>query len=266
MSSADHGLFGPGSVTWRVHADPSMLVGGLRALLVQALHPHAMAGVDQHSDYREDQWGRLRQTSDYVLTTTFGTTEQAREYGARVRRVHEFVRGVDPVTGQEYSAADPEVLLWVHNVEVHSFLLAYRRYGGRLSSADADRYVAEMVQVAELVGIPTGDVPSTHEALSAWLVERRPALVVSQAARAAMQAVLHPPMPLPLRPLWAIPARAAVAILPRHVRELYGLPWQPPVDAMVRVSVAGLFRALNLVVPSPPHVREARARVEALAA
>jgi uncharacterized protein (DUF2236 family) len=262
----DLGLFGPDSVTWRVHADPSMLIGGLRALLIQALHPHAMAGVDQHSDYRQDQWNRLRQTSDYVLTTTFGTTVEAQEYGTRVRRVHEYVRGVDPVTGQEYSAGDPDVLLWVHNVEVHSFLLAYRRYGGWLSSDDADRYVAEMVQVAELVGIAAGDVPASHDDLSVWLRERRSGLVVSEAARTAMEAVLRPPMPLPARPLWAIPARAAIAILPRHVRRLYGLPWQPPVDALVRVSVTGLFRALNLVAPTPPHVRDARARVDRAAA
>jgi uncharacterized protein (DUF2236 family) len=266
MPDDDLGLFGPDSVTWRLHADPSTLIGGLRALLIQALHPHAMAGVDQHSDYRSDQWGRLRQTSDYVLTTTFGTSDEARRYGARVRAVHEHVRGTDPVTGQEYSAGDPDVLLWVHNVEVHSFLAAYRRYGGWLSSDDADRYVAEMVQAAELVGIPASDVPASHSQLSAWLRDRRAGLVVSEAARAAMQAVLHPPMPLPARPLWTIPSRAAVAILPRHVRDLYGLPWQPPVDALVRVSVTGLFRALNLVVPPPPHVRDARARASALAA
>jgi uncharacterized protein (DUF2236 family) len=266
MPDDDLGLFGPDSVTWRLHADPSMLVGGLRALLIQALHPHAMAGVDQHSDYRADQWARLRQTSDYVLTTTFGTTAEATGYGARVRSVHEHVRGVDPVTGQAYSASDPDVLAWVHNVEVHSFLAAYRRYGGWLSERDADRYVAEMVRAAELVGITASEVPASHAGLSHWLRERRPALVVSEASRAAMLAVLHPPMPLPARPLWTIPARAAVAILPRHVRDLYGLPWQPPVDALVRLSVAGLFRALNLVVPAPPHVRQARQRAAHLAA
>jgi uncharacterized protein (DUF2236 family) len=264
MADNDLGLFGPGSVTWRIHSDPTMLIGGLRALLIQALHPHAMAGVDQHSDYRSDQWGRLRQTSDYVLTTTFGTTTEARDAGARVRTVHEHVRGVDPVTGQPYSAGDPEVLLWVHNVEVHSFLLAYRRYAGWLSSDDADRYVAEMVQVAELVGIPATEVPATHRDLSAWLAERREGLVVSQASRAAMQAVLHPPMPLPARPLWAVPSRAAIAILPRHIRDLYGLPWQPPVDALVRMSVTGLFRALNLLAPAPPQLRDARARAARL--
>lgn len=246
----DDGLFGAESVTWKLHADPVMLIGGLRALLVQALHPLAMAGVDQHSDYRDDPFARLRQTAQYVVTTTFGTTAEAETAGARVRAVHKRVHAVDPVTGRGYSATDPELLLWVHNVEVHSFLTAYRRFGGWLSHSDADRYVAEMVRVAELVGIPATVVPTTLADLRDYLDAPR-GLCVSPAARQAMRTVLHPPMPFPARPLWAMPARATVAILPRTVRDLYGLPWRPPVDAAVRVATVGLFRALNLAMPTP---------------
>src|SRR5436305_4440604 len=119
-------MFAPDSVTWQVHADPSMLIGGMRALLVQALHPLAMAGVEQHSDYRADPWGRLQRTVEYVLTTTYGTWEEAEAAGRVVQAVHKRVNGTDPVTGKTYSAEDPDLMVCVHAAEVHSFLSAYR--------------------------------------------------------------------------------------------------------------------------------------------
>lgn len=258
----DPGLFGPDTVTWRVHASPAMLIGGLRALLVQALHPLAMAGVDQHSDYKDDPWGRLRRTTGYVLTTTFADTPTALQAGAVVRAVHERVRGIDAVTGRTYRADDPELLAWVHNVEVHSFLLAYRRYGGSLPGGEADRYVAEMRRVATLVGLAETDVPGTVADLRAYL-RGVDGLAVTPAAREGMRVVLNPPMPLPLKPLWAIPGAAAVGLLPRRLRALYGIPYVAPADAAVRVAVAVLFRALGVVSPGAPQVREARARVAA---
>jgi len=255
----DPGLFGPESVTWRVLSDPAMLVGGLRALLVQALHPLAMAGVDQHSDYRVDPWGRLRRTSEYVLTTAFGDTAAAEAAGARVRAVHERVVGVDPHTGKPYRAGDPELLAWVHNVEVHSILTAYRRYGGWLNDGDADRFVAEMTRVAALVGLEPGQVPSDLAGLRAVL--RAAPLDLSPAAREGARMILAPPLPLAARPLWAVVAAAAVSLLPRKVRAAYGLPWFPPADPAVRLAVFGLLRALNLATPDPLILREARARV-----
>src|SRR4051812_40745704 len=258
MMPGDPGLFGPDSVTWRVHAAPSMLVGGLRALLIQALHPLAMAGVDQHSDYRDDPWGRLRRTTEYVLATTFGDTDTALAAGATVRAVHRHVRGVDPHTGRSYQADDPELLAWVHNVEVHSFLTAYRRFGGSLPTADADRYVAEMVRAAELVGLPATTVPANVADLRDYL-QGVEGLVATPTARRAMRTVLTPPMPLPLRPLWAIPGAAAVALLPRRVRSLYGIPVVPPADSAVRLAAAGLFRTLGVLSPGAPQVRAAHA-------
>ncbi|HEX5586086.1 MAG TPA: oxygenase MpaB family protein, partial [Acidimicrobiia bacterium] len=151
---ADSGVFGPDSVAWRLHADPVMLVGGLRALLVQALEPRAMAAVDQHSLFREDPWGRLARTTSFVMHTTYGDTAAAEAAAARVRAVHTRVHGIDPVTGRSYRGNEPELLLWIHAVEVDSFLLAYRTYAGHLSRADGDRYVAEMGRVAEMVELP----------------------------------------------------------------------------------------------------------------
>ena len=262
MASMDNGLFGPDSVAWRLHADPSMLAGGMRALLVQALEPRAMAGVDQHSKYRDDPWLRLRRTTEFVYQTTYGDTATAEAACAVVRRVHEHVRGVDPVSGRAYSASDPDLLLWIHAVEVQGFVAAYRAYAGRLSDDDADRYVAEMVRVAELVELPRGLAPTTMGELDEYL-RGVPGLHVTRAAREGMRTILAPPMPLPLRPLWLIPATAAVAILPSFARRLYGLPWFGPATIPVRINVYALTRAINVLFPPPPIVRAARARAAA---
>ncbi len=261
----DLGLFGPDSVTWRIHADPSMLIGGIRALLVQALHPLAMAGVAQHSDYQDDPWGRLQRTVDYVVTTTFGDRPTALAAGDRVRAVHTRVRGIDPVTKRPYRADDPELLLWVHAVEVHSFLAAYRRYGGVLHRADADRYLVEMVRAAELVGLEPADVPASTDDLRDYLRGVN-ALALTPAARAAMVQILSPPMPLPLRPFWTVPTTAAVALLPRRARELYGLSWFPPLGMPVQVGTFSVLRVLNILVPSHPAIRQAQGRARSQAA
>ena len=126
---ADDGFFGPGSVAWRVSADLSSPVAGLRALHLQALHPLAMAGVDQHSDWRQDPVGRLAATSAYLATVTFGDRGSAERVAARVRRIHEHVRGVDTVTGQAYAASDPALLLWVHATFVGSGIVAAALFG-----------------------------------------------------------------------------------------------------------------------------------------
>jgi uncharacterized protein (DUF2236 family) len=262
-SVIDTGLFGPESVAWRIHADPCSLVGGLRALIIQALNPLAMAAVEQHSDFRSDPWGRLRRTSEYVTTTIFGDSPSAQAAGARIRAIHRRVSGIDSVTGQPYRADDPELLLWVHAVEVHSFYYAYRCFGGRLTSADADRYVREMVASAELVGLHTEDMPQSLEELRGYLRSYRK-LCVTPAARDGLKLVLSPPAPLAGRVAWAIPAAATISILPRRVRDLYGLPWAPLADPALRLAIYSLCRALNvLVAPSPP-VQEALARARAL--
>ncbi len=263
--TADAGIFGPESVAWRIHADPVMLVGGLRALLVQALEPRAMAAVDQHSKFREDPWGRLERTTNFVLATTYGDTPTAEAAAARVRKVHERIRGTDPITGEPYAADDPDLLLWIHAVEVESFLLAYRTYAGRVSDADADRYVAEMARVAEMVELPAGRAPRTEADLADYLGSVR-GLRVTPAAVDGLRVVMFPPMSLRYRPLWAIPTTAAVAILPGYARRLYRIPWFPPVALPVRTAVFALSRVLNLVTPTPPALREARERVLGAAA
>lgn len=270
MSSApgdDLGLFGPESLSWRVHAHPATFVGGLRALLVQALHPLAMAGVSQHSKFRDDPGLRLRRTSDYVNTVTYGTRVEAEAAGALVRHVHTYVNGVDPVTHQPYSAEDIELLLWVHCAEVHSFLAAYRTYGPGLDGADQDRYLAEQVRAAELVGIPAGDVPDSRAAVRDYFASVEPRLCVSQASRDTMEFIVNPPSRpslQPLRPGWWLLAGAAVGLMPRRLRRLYGLVWPRAVDALVYVGLktpATAVDAVLRVVPDEFRIGRIRQRV-----
>lgn len=258
----DAGLFGPDSMAWRLHADPSMLVGAMRALLVQALEPRAMAGVVQHSDYKADPWGRLNRTVRFVLDTTYGDTPTAEAACAAVRRIHDRVQGVDPVTGRAYSAHDPDLLLWIHAVEVHSSVHAYRSYAGRLADDDADRYVDEMVRVAELLGLPPKMAPRSMAALREYLrgVE---GLQLTPGARESMRLIMYPPLPFPLRPLWVLPASAAVASLPRFARRMYGLPWFEPATPSVRAAMFGLTRFLNVLPIEAPEIRDAKNRLAA---
>lgn len=256
------GWFGPDSVVWRVHADPAMMAGGMRALIVQALEPRAMAGVAQHSKYREDPWGRLRRTTDFVYATTFGDVAAAEAACARVREVHRRVQGVDPETGREYRADDPDLLAWIHAVEVESFVVAYRAYAGHLSEADADRYTREMGFVAQHVGLPPGMTPRTFGEVREYLAAVE-GLEVTLAAREALGTILVPPMPLRYRPLWGVVMTATLAILPAWVRRAYGLPWPPGAFLPVRVSVYALARLANHFVPRAPIIREARARAAA---
>jgi uncharacterized protein (DUF2236 family) len=273
----DPGLFGPGSMTWRIHGHPAMLIGGLRSLLVQALHPLAMAGVAQHSNYKENPWGRLMRTTDYVMTTTYGDTAAAEEAVARVKAVHERVKGVDEVTGLPYSANDPKLLLWVHCAEVDAFLAAYRAYGPRVAREDADLYVAEMAQVAELFDIPAEVIPRSEAELADYMDSME--LAGTPAAKDAMRFILLPPVPwpggrlpeVPGKRLLLIPGRAGyslyslatIAILPKRVRREYRLPWMP-VTPFLKGSVFAMSRTMRLLFPPPPPIQAAIARQKEL--
>ncbi len=268
----DPGLFGPDSVSWRVHADPSMSLAGLRALLLQAVHPLAMAGVAEHSDFRSDPWGRLFRTAEYVGVTTFGTTLEARRAGAKVRGIHRRLSGVDPESGQAYRVDDPELLRWVQCVEAESFVTTAVRCGLHLTRDEQDRYYAEQQTIAApLVGLDPEQVPGSVAGMKGYFADMRPQLRVSTEARRAATFVLWPPMPAlvqlgtPARPAWVALAVAAGAMLPRWARRMYRLPGLPTTD--VAATAAGLaFRSGLLVVPDRlrdgPHVKQAKARQE----
>jgi uncharacterized protein (DUF2236 family) len=266
----DPGLFGPGSVTWRVHADPSMALAGLRALLLQALHPVALAGVLQHSDFRSDPWGRLVRTAEYVGVVTYGTTREAQRAAARVRGLHRRLSGVEPETGRSYRVDDPELLLWVHLSEVSSFLSTAVRSGLRLSREERDRYYAEQRVAAGLVGLDPAEVPSSSRAVAEYFRDVRPQLRAGAAARQTARFVLWPPMPAlvqlgtPARPAWTALATASFAMLPRWARRMYALPGLPTTDLAATAAGAALRTGL-LAVPdrlrTGPHVRAAHERL-----
>lgn len=259
MSSADEGLFGPDSITWRLHADPVLVLGGMRALLLQALHPRAMAGVATHSGFRTDPWGRLRRTAEYVGSTTYGSTAEAERAGARVRGVHRRLTATDPATGEPFRIDDPELLVWIHACEVDSFLSTIRRAGAPITDDQADRYLAEQRRSAELVGLGPDEVPGNRAELAAYFRRMRPELRATRDALDAARFVVVPPMPAwvrmgtPARPAWAALAGLAFALLPAWARRAYGIPAVPAGELTTTLALRGLRTALLLI---PESVRE----------
>ncbi len=260
---ADDGFFGPASVTWRANADLSGPVAGLRALLMQALHPLAMAGVDQHSDWREDPVGRLAATSRYLATVSFGEKAAAEKAAARVRRIHEHVKGTDPSTGRPYAASDPALLLWVHAALIDSTLVARELFGTPLKPDDADTYVAEMVVAAELVGIPRDQIPASVAELAAYLESVRPELARTPAAAESMAFLLDPPgLDEDLAEIWQDIRDGAVAALPDWAASMYGYQRDPLTPAR-QTEIRQALGVLDAVFLGEPGVLEARQRITA---
>lgn len=224
--------FTPGSPIHVVHQDASMYVGGIRSLLLQSLHPMAMAGVAGHSGYRTDPWGRLQRTSTFIATTTYGSIEDAEAIIARVRGIHDRVRG-KTFDGVPYAANDPHLLRWVHVAEIDSFLTTYRSYGsGPADPGFCDEYVAQTALIAEKLGVQAP--PRTVAELSTQLALYRKELHGTLLARdAAKFLLLNPPLPLAARPGYAMLAAAAVSSLPSWARRELRLPRLPLVDQVV---------------------------------
>ena len=259
---ADDGFFGPGSVTWRLSADLSGPVSGLRSLMIQALHPLAMAGVDQHSDWRSDPVGRIAATSSYLTTVSVGDKATAERVSARVRRIHEHVRGVDPVTGQPYAAGNPALLLWVHAAFVDSTIAAVRLFGTPLPDADADRYVAEMVKAAELVGVPAAMVPASVAQLDQYLASVRPQLRATPAARESMAYLLDPRGLDPdIAEIRQDIREGTIASLPGWAREMYGYTMAGPLTDARRTEIRQALGVLDTLFLGEPGVLEARQRL-----
>jgi uncharacterized protein (DUF2236 family) len=248
----DDGLFGPGSVTWRIMSSPIMWVAALRALYLQALHPRVIRGTLQNAPgitQPVDGWVRLRRTRKFIETRTFGTTAEAEDAGRRVRRIHEALTGTDP-DGTRYRVDEPELLLWVHCGEVASCADVARR--GRLpfSAADLDAFVAEQRASAELIGIDRGLAPASMAELDAYYEEIRPRLYAGEDARQALRVIIRPPVPdgnhvlkLGMRPVAAL----AFSTLPGWARRMYGRPGGPLSEA---AAAAGL-RAARLTFGQP---------------
>ena len=251
----DPGLFGPGTATWAVHGDvTAMMIGGVSSLLMQMLHPAAMAGVWDHSGFRRDMAGRLKRTAQFVSVTTYGSTAAAEAAIARVRAIHARVSGTLP-DGTPYAADDPALLTWVHAAGVDSFLRAHLRYRDPLMpAARQDAYVAEMARVARRLG--AAEVPDSRAALSRYLQGVRPALRADARTREVVRRMLRQPSPsLRMAPAGRVMLHAGVDLLPGWAARLHGLERPAAERAGVRagaLGVGGLLRwALSQAGGSP---------------
>ncbi|WP_375476817.1 oxygenase MpaB family protein [uncultured Jatrophihabitans sp.] len=257
----DLGYFGPRSITWRIHREPVSMVGGLRALLLQALHPGAMELLYERSNFHDDIWLRLESTVNYVGTVSFSPRRDVDAAAARVRAVHAAL-GID----------DPEHLAWVHLCLVDSFLTAARASGMHLTRADADGYVAEQALAAEFVGVPADRVPTTVADVADGIAALRSTLRAIPQAKEAARTVVAPPMTLPAR--YQVPARIgwttasalALGLLPRWALRMYGWPALPGRSVATAAALRTL-RAATRTLPAQyregPLYRDAKQRAEA---
>ncbi len=239
----DPGLFGPDSVTWRVVGDAAAFVGGIRALLIQAAHPEVVAGVSDHSTYREDPLGRLSRTSSYVTATSYGAMPEVEAAIDAVRQAHRPVRGTSH-RGQAYSAGHPEMAAWVHNVLVESFLMAYQFYGPHpLTPDEANQFVSEQTRLGAQLG--ANPLPDTADDIHTW-VTNHPDLMPSPAMKETVQFLRNPrELDLSTRAgYWAL-LDAAVATVPANLRDLLGVYSVPGNEFRGRQAVRVLRWALG---------------------
>lgn len=236
----------------RVHGDSSMFVGGIRALLLQSLHPLAMAAVAGHSGYRGDPWGRLQRTSYFLAVTTFGRASDAEDTIQRIRAIHQQVTGTAP-DGRPYAATDPHLLTWVHIAEADSFLRAHSGFGVEpLDQAGRDGYVADMAQIGTRLGVP--DPPRTEAELTDRITGYRAELASTPEARAAARFLLvNPPLPVIARPPYGLLAAAAVSLLPGWARWPLRLPRLPVTEAaLIRPGGRAVVQAIRWATTAPP--------------
>jgi uncharacterized protein (DUF2236 family) len=230
--------------------------------MLQALHPLAMAGVDQHSDWRRDPVGRLAATSAYLATITFGERAAAEQAAARVRRIHDHVRGVDQVTGRPYAAGDPALLLWVHVALVDSSLAVGQALGTPLSAPDSDRYLAEMAVSAQLLGVPRPMIPASVAELERYIEAARPELRCTPAAAESMAYLLDPPgLDEDVAEIWQDIRDAAITTLPGWVRDMYGYPEPSALTPGRRTEIRQALGILDATYLGEPGVLEARQRI-----
>jgi len=260
------GLFGPGSLSWRISRESVLLLGGGRALILQVAHPGVAAGVADHSNYREDPWGRAYRSVEAALKIAFGDAETSRATAKRLRAVHARVRGNDE-SGRPYSALDPELLMWVHATLFDTALLIYDRYVDRLSEREkADAY-RESTRMGEMYGIPRERQPADYAAFrDYWSAMLNGGLRVTETTRDVVDAVLNPPLPRLAWPAIEATRLVTVGTLPAQLRAELDLPWGPGRERLLTTAELAIRSLLPLVpdlVRSVPPARAARRRVDA---
>jgi uncharacterized protein (DUF2236 family) len=255
MSGA--GGFTPNSAIWKISREWVLMLGGGRALLLQAAHPLALAGIVGHSDYTAGPWARLERTMDAVWTAVYGDPAEAEKIGRRVRAIHGKVNGtlkrrMGPFpAGTRYDARDPELLMWVHATLVDTALLMYRTYVGPLSLDEQEAYYQDMKHLARLFGTPEEAIPPTYPDFAAWWREMLASdrICVTPEARDVAATVLRPPLPLVARPAWEVLNFASVGFLPSKLRRGYGFTWTPAHRALLAASAETVKRGLLPLLP-----------------
>jgi uncharacterized protein (DUF2236 family) len=238
----DLGLFGPDSISWEVIGDSATMIGGIRSLLIQAAHPEVVAGVGDHSRYRQDPLGRLSRTAAYVTATTYGAMPEVEAAVAQVRRTHRMVSGVSS-RGIPYDADDPAFSAWVHNALTDSFLVANQIFGRtRLSDSQADAFVSEQTRVGAL--LDSDPMPDTMVGLREW-IGNHPTLAPSPEMADAVDFLTDPPLEPGIKIGYKILMEAAVATIPDRLRAILGLTKTPGAISAGRVMTAGLRWALG---------------------
>jgi len=260
----DSGLFGPDSACWKVHGDfTSMMVGGITALLLQMLHPGALAGVWDHSDFRHDMSGRLKRTAGFIAGTTYGDRAEAQGLIDHVHAIHARVTGTLP-DGTPYAAQDPHLLAWVHVAEVSAFLAAYLRYvDPAFPGAEQDRYYRETSEIARRLGAPA--VPQSRAEVAAYFDAMRPELLFDRRTREVAQALLSQAAPsAAAAPAMALAFDAAKDLLPAWAARMHGFALSAPRRTAARLGVRGMGRTLRWALVNSAEAR-ARRRAEQLA-
>jgi uncharacterized protein (DUF2236 family) len=251
----DSGLFGPGSVTWRVLSEPVMWIAGLRAMYLQALHPRVMLGTWQNTAFAkpDEAWGRFTRTVEFVRVRTYGSTAEVERLGARLRKVHASLRGVDD-DGQEFRLDEPELLLWVYCGEIGSYAEIARRSGVHVTPAELDTFVDEQRRSAAVVGLDPALAPASMAELDEYYEQMRPRLRVSAEARHALRLSFTPRLPPALMPLRLIVPPLNVlgyASMPRWARRMYGTPAIGLTDAAITLALRAAFESTTRL---PPHL------------
>jgi uncharacterized protein (DUF2236 family) len=263
----DAGLFGPESVVWRVSREGVLMLGGGRALILQVAHPLVAAGVEQHSRFRQDPFGRLLRTLDLTNRIVFGSTPVAEEAATRLWRVHGHVRGVAE-DGTPYNARDPELLMWVHATLLDTALLVYQRYVGPLTVREQRRYYDEQRLLGETFGIPRSAQPASYGEFNEYFLSmvEGDTLAVTDTLRDVVDVTLSGGLPRVARPLVELLNLATVGMLPERLRADLGLGWGPRRERLLGASQSALRSLVPLLpglVREVPPARRAERRARA---
>jgi len=249
---ADPGYFGPDSMMWKVNKEITVLFGGARALLMHAAHPLIAAGARQTSFYQLDPWKRLIRTLSLQNSVTFGTKEEADESAKRINKLHEVIKGTDEVSGGFYDALDHEQLLWVHACLQISSIYFYEKTVKKLTTDEKNQYHKENTLAAEMVLIDTKKMPTTHEGLKQWVINKskeKNFLMLTDVAKDVYKIIGGGPVPTHIKPIWPFIAFTAFNTLPKEFKEIYNINETKFKTVLVTLNLAMLKYTRPLLPP-----------------